>query len=150
MGMLLGKKPDEETVVGRAARYKKDGLSTHMIAERMNVTVNTVHGYISRARYRGLINTTEEEKARMTKMVYAYEDKPLKDKELIAIYDKIMEAEPGTNVVYYEHPIGWSKVPKNLRDLITSMANSGLIVQLLKRNGEGTFSMIAQRTKRKC
>ena len=146
MGKPLGRKPDEESVVGRAARYKKDGLSTHMIAERLNVTVNTVHGYISRARYRGLINTEGWEDK---KMIYAYEDKPLKDKELREIQERILAAEPGTNVVYYEHPIGWSKVPKNLRDLITSMANSGLIVQLLKRNEEGSFSMIAQRTKRK-
>lgn len=146
MGKALGRKPDEESVVGRAARYKKDGLSTHMIAERMNVTVNTVHGYISRARYRGLINTEGWEDK---KMIYAYEDKPLKDKHLREIQERILAAEPGTNVVYYEHPIGWSKVPKNLRDLITSMANSGLIVQLLKRNEEGSFSMIAQRTKRK-
>lgn len=146
MGKALGRKPDEESVVGRAARYKKDGLSTHMIAERMNVTVNTVHGYISRARYRGLINTEGWEDK---KMIYAYEDKPLKDKHLREIHERILAAEPGTNVVYYEHPIGWSKVPKNLRDLITSMANSGLIVQLLKRNEEGSFSMIAQRTKRK-
>lgn len=145
MGKALGRKPDEESVVGRAARYKKDGLSTHMIAERMNVTVNTVHGYISRARYRGLINTEGWEDK---KMIYAYEDKPLKDKHLREIHERILAAEPGTNVVYYEHPIGWSKVPKNLRDLITSMANSGLIVQLLKRNEEGSFSMIAQRTKR--
>ena len=85
----------------------------------------------------------------MQKMVYAYEDKPLKDKELREIHERILAAEPGTNVVYYEHPVGWSKVPKNLRELITSMANSGLIVQLLKRNRDGNFSMIAQRTKRK-
>ena len=85
----------------------------------------------------------------MQKMVYAYEDKPLKDKELREIHERILAAEPGTNVVYYEHPIGWSKVPQNLRELITSMANSGLIVQLLKRNDQGTFSMIAQRTKKK-
>ena len=85
----------------------------------------------------------------MQKMVYAYEDKPLKDKELREIHERILAAEPGTNVVYYEHPVGWSKVPQNLRELIKSMANSGLIVQLLKRNEEGSFSMIAQRTKRK-
>lgn len=145
----MPRKADDESVVGRAARYKKEGLSTHMIAERMNVSVNTVHGYISRARYRGLVNTTGGEEFGLKKAIYAYEDKPLKDKELVAIYDKIMDAEPGTNVVYYEHPIGWSKVPQNLRELIKSMANSGLIVQLLKRNDQGSFSMIAQRTKKK-
>jgi hypothetical protein len=119
-----------------------------MIAERMNVTVGTVSGYLSRARYRGLVNTTKREEERMQKAIYAYEDKPLKDKELREIHEKILMAAPGTNVVYYEHPIGWSKVPQNLRELITSMANSGLIVQLLKRNDQGTFSMIAQRTKK--
>ena len=85
----------------------------------------------------------------MQKAIYAYEDKPLKDKEILEIQERILSAAPGTNVVYYEHPIGWSKVPQNLREMITSMANSGLIVQLLKRNDQGTFSMIAQRTKRK-
>jgi len=143
------RKPDLESVIGRAARYHNDGLDRHMIAERMNVTVGTVSGYLSRARYRGIINTTVRERERMQKAIYAYEDKPLKDKELREIQEKILAAAPGTNVVYYEHPIGWSKVPQNLREMIKSMANSGLIVQLLKRNDQGTFSMIAQRTKTK-
>jgi hypothetical protein len=136
-------------VVGRAAKYHEDGIDRHMIAERMNVKVGTVNGYLSRARYRSLVNTTEREEEKMQKAIYAYEDKPLKDKEILEIQERILSAAPGTNVVYYEHPIGWSKVPQNLREMITSMANSGLIVQLLKRNDQGTFSMIAQRTKRK-
>jgi len=74
--------------------------------------------------------------------------KALTDKELIAIYDRIMEATPGTNVVYFENPIGWSKVPKNLKALIQSMVNSELIVHLSKRNDKGSFSLIAQRTKK--
>lgn len=44
--------PLAETVVGRAARYHNEGVSNEMIAERMNIKVNTVHGYLSRARYR--------------------------------------------------------------------------------------------------
>jgi hypothetical protein len=135
-------------VVGRAAKYHEDGIDRHMIAERMNVKVGTVNGYLSRARYRSLVNTTEREEEKMQKAIYAYEDKPLKDKEILEIQERILSAAPGTNVVYYEHPIGWSKVPQNLRELITSMARGGLIVQLLKRNDQGTFSMIAQRTKK--
>lgn len=144
----MARKRDELTVIGRAAKYHEDGVDRHMIAERMNVTVGTVNGYLSRARYRGLVNTTKKEEERMQKAIYAYEDKPLKDKELLEIQERILAAAPGTNVVYYEHPVGWSKVPQNLREMIKSMANSGLIVQLLKRNDEGTFSFIAQRTKR--
>ena len=58
MARALGRKPDPETAVGRAARYFNDGLDREMIAERMGVRVGTVHGYLSRARYRGLIRQT--------------------------------------------------------------------------------------------
>lgn len=58
MWKALGRKPDPETVVGRAARYFNDGLDREMIAERMGVRIGTVHGYLSRARYRGLIRST--------------------------------------------------------------------------------------------
>jgi len=145
----VGRKPDELSVIGRAAKYQKDGVEIEHIAERMNVKVGTVRGYISRARYRGLVNTPKVEAEMVrgnTKEVM--EVNSLKDKELRDIHERILTAPPGTNVVYFEHPAGWSKVPKNLRELITSMANKGLIVQLLKRNDRGTFSMIAQRTKR--
>jgi len=145
----LARKRDELTVVGRAAQYQKDGVEIEHIAERMNVKAGTVRGYISKARYRGLVNTpkVEDEMVRgTTKEVM--EDNSLKDKELREIHERILTAPPGTNVVYFEHPAGWSKVPQNLRELITSMASKGLIVQLLKRNDRGAFSMIAQRTKR--
>ena len=55
MGKSLGRKPDTETVIGRAARYHNQGVSAEMIAERMGVQIGTVYGYLSRARYRGLI-----------------------------------------------------------------------------------------------
>lgn len=145
----MGRKPDELSVIGRAAQYQNDGLEIEMIAERMGVTKGTVHGYISRARYRNLINTPKVEVEMVrgtTKEVM--EVNSLKEDDLWEIQEKILSAEPGKNVVYFEHPVGWSKVPRNLREMITSMANSGLIVQLLKRNDEGTFSFIAQRTKR--
>ena len=47
--------PDAESVIGRAARYHNDGLDSAMIAERMNVGVTTVYGYLSRARYRNML-----------------------------------------------------------------------------------------------
>ena len=74
--------------------------------------------------------------------------KALTDRELRDLHENILNAEPGTNVVYFENPIGWSKVPKNLKALIQSMVNSELIVHLSKRNEKGTFSLIAQRTKK--
>lgn len=58
MWKALGRKPDPETVVGRAARYFNDGVDPPMIAEAMGVRLGTVHGYLSRARYRGLITKT--------------------------------------------------------------------------------------------
>ena len=133
----MARKRDELTVVGRAAKYKNEGVEVEMIADRMNVTPGTVHGYISRAKHRSLVNTPEIKVAA-----------DVKDKELRELQDRILAAEPGTNVVYFEHPDGWSKAPKNLREMITSMANSGLIVHLMKRNNRGSFSLIVQRTKR--
>jgi hypothetical protein len=158
MGKPLGRKPDNESAVGRAARYYNDGLDRPMIAERMNVTPGTVDGYISRARYRGLLNA-EKEKKMETKEAARVRDrskenmgggtaKALTDRELRDLHENILSAAPGTNVVYFENPIGWSKVPKNLKTLIQSMVNSGLIVHLSKRNEKGSFSLIAQRTKR--
>ena len=55
MGKSLGRTPDVETVVGRAARYHNQGVSAEMIALRMGVQVGTVQVYLSRARHRGLI-----------------------------------------------------------------------------------------------
>ena len=55
MGKSLGRKPDVETVVGRAARYHNQGVSAEMIALRMGVQIGTVQVYLSRARHRGLI-----------------------------------------------------------------------------------------------
>ncbi len=55
MGKSLGRKPDTETVIGRAARYHNQGTSAEMIAERLGVQVGTVRVYLSRARHRGLI-----------------------------------------------------------------------------------------------
>lgn len=52
------RKPDPETAVGRAARYFNDGVDPPMIAEAMGVRLGTVHSYLSRARYRGLITKT--------------------------------------------------------------------------------------------
>ena len=158
MGKPLGRKHDKETVVGRAARYYNDGLDRPMIAERMNVTCGTVNGYISRARYRGLLEAEKEKKVeveatqpkrdRRKEYMYGGPQKALTDRELRDLHENILNAEPGTNVVYFESPIGWSKVPKNLKTLIQSMANSELIVHLSKRNEKGTFSLIAQRTKK--
>lgn len=162
MGKPLGRKHDKETVVGRAARYYNDGLDRPMIAERMNVTPGTIDGYISRARYRGLLNIEREKKVevevevvdppkrdRSKEYMYGGPPKALTDRELRDLHENILNAEPGTNVVYFENPIGWSKVPKNLKALIQSMVNSELIVHLSKRNDKGSFSLIAQRTKKK-
>ena len=55
MGKSLGRKPDTETVIGRAARYHNQGTSAEMIAERLGVQIGTVRVYLSRARHRGLI-----------------------------------------------------------------------------------------------
>lgn len=161
MGKPLGRKHDKETVVGRAARYYNDGLDRPMIAERMNVTPGTIDGYISRARYRGLLNIERERKVevgvevvdppkrdRSKESMGGGTQKALTDRELRDLHENILNAEPGTNMVYFENPIGWSKVPKNLKALIQSMVNSGLIVHLSKRNEKGTFSLIAQRTKK--
>ena len=163
MGKPLGRKPDNESAVGRAARYYNDGLDRPMIAERMNVTCGTVNGYISRARYRGLLNIEKEKKVEVEVKVEAVAQpkrdrrkevmgggthKALTDRELRDLHENILNAEPGTNVVYFESPIGWSKVPKNLKTLIQSLANSELIVHLSKRNDKGSFSLIAQRTKK--
>lgn len=159
MGKPLGRKPDNESAVGRAARYHNDGLDRPMIAERMNVTPGTVDGYISRARYRGLLNVEKEKKVevkveatpkrdRRKEVMGGGTPKALTDRELRDLHENILNAEPGTNVVYFENPIGWSKVPKNLKALIQSMANAELIVHLSKRNEKGTFSLIAQRTKK--
>ena len=159
MGKPLGRKPDNESAVGRAARYYNDGLDRPMIAERMNVTCGTVNGYISRARYRGLLEAEKEKKVEVEAVVPKRDrrkevmgggtPKALTDRELRDLHENILNAEPGTNMVYFENPIGWSKVPKNLKALIQSMVNSGLIVHLSKRNEKGTFSLIAQRTKKK-
>ena len=161
MGKPLGRKPDNESAVGRAARYYNDGLDRPMIAERMNVTCGTVNGYISRARYRGLLEAEKEKKVevevavttppkrdRRKEVMGGGTPKALTDRELRDLHENILNAEPGTNVVYFENPIGWSKVPKNLKALIQSMVNSELIVHLSKRNEKGTFSLIAQRTKK--
>ena len=160
MGKPLGRKPDNESAVGRAARYYNDGLDRPMIAERMNVTCGTVNGYISRARYRGLLEAEREKKVevkveevqpkrdRRKEYMYGGPQKAFTDRELRDLHENILNAEPGTNVVYFESPIGWSKVPKNLKTLIQSLANSELIVHLSKRNEKGTFSLIAQRTKK--
>jgi len=158
MGKPLGRKPDNESAVGRAARYYNDGLDRPMIAERMNVTCGTVNGYLSRARYRGLLNIEKEKKVEVEAVVPKRDrrkevmgggtPKALTDRELRDLHESILNAEPGTNVVYFENPIGWSKVPKNLKALIQSMVNSELIVHLSKRNDKGSFSLIAQRTKK--
>ena len=160
MGKPLGRKHDKETVVGRAARYYNDGLDRPMIAERMNVTPGTIDGYISRARYRGLLEAEREKKVevkveevqpkrdRRKEVMGGGTPKSLTDRELRDLHENILNAEPGTNVVYFENPIGWSKVPKNLKALIQSMVNSELIVHLSKRNDKGSFSLIAQRTKK--
>ena len=55
MGKSLGRKPDTETVIGRAARYHNQGTSAEMIAERLGVQMGTVRVYLSRARHCGLI-----------------------------------------------------------------------------------------------
>jgi hypothetical protein len=47
--------PDAESVIGKAARYHNEGLDSAMIAERMNVGLTTVYGYLSRARYRNML-----------------------------------------------------------------------------------------------
>ena len=86
---------------------------------------------------------------RRKEYMYGGPPKAFTDRELRDLHENILNAEPGTNMVYFENPIGWSKVPKNLKALIQSMVNSGLIVHLSKRNEKGTFSLIAQRTKKK-
>jgi len=140
MGKPLGRTPDTESVVGRAARYHNVGMSAPMIAERMDVQVNTVYGYLSRARYRALL-TREDDAPPKPRPVTS-------DNVLRALHERIVGAATGENVVYCERVIGWSKVPHPVRKLITSLADTGLIVPLVKRDDHGTFSMIAQRTKK--
>lgn len=132
---------DAETVVGRAAKYHNDGVSVEMIAERMGIKVNTVYGYLSRARYRGLADGVPppHPNGRRSKVNGA---------EIEVVYDRIMAGAPGENVVYYEGVSGWHRVPSAIRSLITSLVRDGSIVTLTRRDGPGTFSMIAQRTRR--
>ena len=51
--------PDAESVIGKAARYHNEGMDSAMIAERMNIGVTTVYGYLSRARYRNMLNDSK-------------------------------------------------------------------------------------------
>jgi hypothetical protein len=141
MGKDLGRMPLAETVVGRAARYHNEGISNEMIAERMNIKVNTVHGYLSRARYRGLADGTPPPDPRGGRS-------RVNKAAIEVVYDRIMAGAPGENVVYYEGVAGWHRVPSAIRALITSLVKDGSIVTLTRRDGQGTFSMIAQRTKR--
>jgi hypothetical protein len=140
MGKPLGRTPDTESVVGRAARYHNEGLTPHLIAERMDVQVNTVYGYLSRARYRAML-TREDEPPPNPRPVTS-------DKTLRTLHERIVGAGAGENIVYCERVMGWSKVPHPVRKLIMSLADTGLIVPLVKRDDHGTFSMIAQRTKK--
>jgi len=55
MGRLLGRKPNAESVIGRAAELYNEGVDVPMIAERMGIQVGTVYGYLSRARSRKLL-----------------------------------------------------------------------------------------------
>jgi hypothetical protein len=57
--------PDAESVIGKAARYHNEGLDSAMIAERMNVGLTTVYGYLSRARYRNMLNDGKPKPAPM-------------------------------------------------------------------------------------
>lgn len=140
MGKPLGRTPDAESVVGRAARYHNEGLTPHLIAERMDVQVDTVYGYLSRARYRNLLTRENDGPPKQ---------KPITpDYTLRALHERIVGAAAGENVVYCERVIGWSKVPHPVRKLIMSLADTGLVVPLAKRDEYGTFSMIAQRTRK--
>jgi hypothetical protein len=51
--------PDSESVIGRAAKYHNEGLQSSVIAERMNVGVSTIYAYLSRARYRNLLDDSK-------------------------------------------------------------------------------------------
>jgi hypothetical protein len=57
--------PDAESVIGKAARYHNEGLDSAMIAERMNVGLTTIYGYLSRARYRNMLNDGKPKPAPM-------------------------------------------------------------------------------------
>jgi transposase len=59
MGRLLGRKPNAESVVGRAAALYNEGVDIPMIAERMGIQVGTVYGYLSRARSRKLLKSND-------------------------------------------------------------------------------------------
>jgi transposase len=59
MGRLLGRKPNAESVVGRAAKLYNEGVDIPMIAERMGIQVGTVYAYLSRARSRKLLKSNE-------------------------------------------------------------------------------------------
>jgi len=49
------RRTDGESAVDRTARYFKSGMDCDEIARRMDLSVSTVYGYLSKARHRGLI-----------------------------------------------------------------------------------------------
>jgi len=59
MGRLLGRKPNAESVIGRAAELYNEGVDIPMIAERMGIKVSTVYAYLSRARSRKLLKSND-------------------------------------------------------------------------------------------
>ena len=59
MGRLLGRKPNAQSVIGRAAGFYNEGVDIPMIAERMGIKVSTVYAYLSRARSRKLLKSND-------------------------------------------------------------------------------------------
>ena len=59
MGRLLGRKPNAESVIGRAAVLYNEGVDIPMIAERMGIQIPTVYAYLSRARSRKLLKSND-------------------------------------------------------------------------------------------